>query len=793
MPELRYKSAGHLAADLQAVADDQPLRYAREPIVSRAVGSLRRNRRRISFTAGMLVALGAVSAAALGLKLEQIRNVRLVRDEYNRGVESERIQDYAAAKVHFDNAVDLAGRFELGLPEYIAKLKDFGGLHKLLAAKFRDFRADSDLEGVKFDATVKGQIAERHERIQNDAEALFAAAGYLRFRLLWSEGGELPETSEELQGVLEPFYVLNEKNEDWTKNDIRAALLDTGTLARLVNDVNELLFLWITAIDESLASGRPASDVSSPGDDAQQVRERAVKICERVLVWVKPNGPWLALLDRLRQSDPTKLSKPPLARLAHEPSRTELEPSALAAFQWGMLNLRDGRLPRALEWLRRAVRLEDNNYWYHYLLAYLEDLAGDVDHALSNYSVAVALEPESPWVRFSRARLYRSKGDFDYALEDISSALRSLKSKGRPEACKVSLELGYLYQEMGDFKNARLAYEEVIRDDKTGAYAAAARLNRANIDAEQGAFDRARAEYDALLLRDWGDSTARFSRALLELRLGQPELAFQDATALLLQKPAVKNRDEVLAARALALLLLGRAAEACDDAAQAQRLRPSPAHERLRQRALLAAGRAQSLELDMPEDIALLPIAGRRLERDLRAMLEKLAETARAHPATKFRSQLNQAVIHAALGEPKAALDAATSALALSPYSARCFLVRARVRAYARDMKGAHEDVEHGLAIHASSAGLLELKGALLAAGGEPAKALEDLDQAIHWGAQEKANLHKAAALTALGRIDAAVDQWSRALRRDPELPGAYLGRAAPDDAQPLGPGAGRP
>ena len=66
-----------------------------------------------------------------------------------------------------------------------------------------------------------------------------------------------------------------------------------------------------------------------------------------------------------------------------------------------------------------------------------------------------------------------------------------------------------------------------------------------------------------------------------------------DLTALLEAKTRIKNRDEVLAARALALLLLGRGPEAVADATEAQRLRPSPAHERLRQRALLAraAGR----------------------------------------------------------------------------------------------------------------------------------------------------------------------------------------------------------
>ena len=39
-------------------------------------------------------------------------------------------------------------------------------------------------------------------------------------------------------------------------------------------------------------------------------------------------------------------------------------------------------------------------------------------------------------------------------------------------------------------------------------------------------------------------------------------------------------------------------------------------------------------------------------------------------------------------------------------------------------------------------------------------------------------HLHKALALAALGQAEAAVQEWSLALRRDPELPEAYLGRA---------------
>ena len=105
-----------------------------------------------------------------------------------------------------------------------------------------------------------------------------------------------------------------------------------------------------------------------------------------------------------------------------------------------------------MEWLRRAAQLQSNNYWYQYFLAYLEDKAGSVDLALRDYSIAITHRPDSHWVRFSRARLYRSKGRWETALDDMLSALKT--QRGRPEAAKFSLELGYLYYALGDFASA---------------------------------------------------------------------------------------------------------------------------------------------------------------------------------------------------------------------------------------------------------------------------------------------------------------------------------------------------
>jgi eukaryotic-like serine/threonine-protein kinase len=66
----------------------------------------------------------------------------------------------------------------------------------------------------------------------------------------------------------------------------------------------------------------------------------------------------------------------------------------------------------------------------------------------------------------------------------------------------------------------------------------------------------------------------------------------------------------------------------------------------------------------------------------------------------------------------------------------------------------------------------------LKAESGEPSAAIEDFNKAMFFGALDRIHIHKANALVALGQIEAAVGEWSLALRRDPELPEAFLGRA---------------
>ena len=104
--------------------------------------------------------------------------------------------------------------------------------------------------------------------------------------------------------------------------------------------------------------------------------------------------------------------------------------------------------------------------------------------------------------------------------------------------------------------------------------------------------------------------------------------------------------------------------------------------------------------------------------------------------------------------------------------------MRARFLAFAGDRRAAAAEIEGALAIHPDEPGLLELRASLRRADGDPRGALADYRRAQAHGPREEMHLGKAAALFELGEYHAALDEWSLALRRDPELPEAFLGRA---------------
>jgi tetratricopeptide (TPR) repeat protein len=744
-PPDRYASAADLAADLQAVADDGPLRFAREPQPSRTYRWLRRNQRRLAVTTAVLApvaaALALIASTTIQAKVDRVRLESKVKEHIDSGKRLVEKEDYDSAMFQFDLATQMAERKP--------------GLENLFSLASEQY--------FKTDETRK---------IRAEADTLFREADALRFLLLNSKAereaptNDFRETKRDVEKALEPFYIF--ANKDWLDRS-ELTLLDRRRRERLPEEVNEILFLWGWAFD------RWATALHPP-DDNELIRG-AIKTCDWALQFTAQKEPWQALRAHYAGRLAGELERP--GGLADPAAET----SARACFQWSLLSDLQGRRDWAIAWLERAVLIEPGNYWYQFYLATNHERAGHFDQAREHFDAAVVANPDSPWARRNRAHLYWSRGSWDRALADLQVAIDKA-GKAKFEFTEAHLDLGCVYQAIGDERAARSEYDFVIAKGKGSAYVTAARQNRAKLDYDAGKLPEALGEFDALLAENPDDASARLGRAMLLLRMGQASRAETDLTFLIQQPPsrpeslvAADFRVQALELRALARLTLGQLADAELDAAEAFRLEASPSHERLWARTLLALGHEREIHVEDPDEIALWPLAGPALAADLRAAAARMRLPALGEREVPAAVLLTRAVLLSALNDPAAPAEV-SRAVDRAHSSSRALLIRGRVRRRAGDRSGAWKDVEQGLAVEPNEPRLLELRGILQLEDGHPEAALADFDRAIRRGAGGTIHRPRAQALTALGRLTQALDDWTLALTYDPEDPRAFLGRA---------------
>jgi serine/threonine protein kinase/Tfp pilus assembly protein PilF len=792
-PADRYQTGAELAADLQAVSDSRPLVIAREPILNRIATWARHRRRRLITAASIMLALTVALAAATAVSLEQWLDDE---DQY-RGAEALfEGGNEAYKKGNFDKAASLYNaadrraksgdwRQSIG-PE---QLRTPGGLRALVRSILLRSDRKAKLEDLQEQAHSMATHAWARDQRCDQADDIHRAADGLRFRLI-RLGDDLASASTALQKALEPFRILPPAPiEDWTKRPDVKDRLDSERIERLRHEVNELMFLWVCAIDETLSK--------STSPDPRTIHT-ALNLCDHALAFAEPPGPWRALRARLerQQAAGVHLTNPPAGgtdgtipgTLTPSDDFTSAdvreEKSSLAAFQWGLLSMIDRKVDAALPWFERAVRLEAKNYWYQYSLALAYDMAGGrARDAMVHYDLAVDLSPNSPWIRFDRARLlHRSSGRWKQAVDDLESALDEFR--GQREARQIENELGVVHQSLGDDRKARDYFNRVVRKNSTDSLGRAARLNLANSRAELGLVADALVEYEKLLAVKPMDQPARRSRAILLLQSGDAKAAAEaeaDLTFLVDLGAQCEGRDQVLASRALARLMQGpaKAEAALADATAAWGLVASQEYKRLRQRAILASGRIDELRLDRPRELARLPLGGRGLEADLRAAIAGLDQWIGQRNVHVYPAALTQAVILAVLNDPRGADTKATLALQASPDSPHALLIRARNRHYAGNLQGAMADVNLGLEMSPNEPELQEVKAAVLTAMGRPAEALTELRLInTEWVQHPSIDTLRAQAYMAMGRHSSAITSWNLAIRKDPQLAEAYLGRA---------------
>ena len=439
-PSARYRTAADLAADLQAVAADGPLLHAVEPEPARTLRRVRRNRRRLAMV-GPVVAGAAAVGLALGLA--QVERVRRVA-EVGQGV-WELIAEGQVAKER--------GEFDLALRQFdraATQARGWPGLEN----EYRKAREQSHL-------------TEETRKVRADADRLLGAAGPIRYRLL-GFGGDPAWAMPEIRSVLAPFYVLTcPPGVDWTELS-QLAQLDPGRRDRVVEEVNEILFLWAVALDDP-----------GPVRDPEDVR-RALDLCDRGLAFVNPKGPWRALRDRFADAPGADRSGP---------DAPGAETSARACFEWALLRRLEGRPDRAIAWLDRAIRLEPGDFWYQFALAMghremeaRSPGAGHADLAFQAQAAAIALDARSQWAWRQRARLHLDRGDPVRALADLARALELVGDSPFPEA---RIDQGRAYLAAGDPAEARAAFDRAIAEAPGTPPAREAEAERARLDREE--------------------------------------------------------------------------------------------------------------------------------------------------------------------------------------------------------------------------------------------------------------------------------------------------------------------
>ncbi len=616
-PDDRYASAADLAIDLQAVADDAPLVFAREPLDERVVGWMRRHRKALSVTTLIVLALGFSASLYIKDRFDQLK----------RHGEIMTLLHEAEDSVHLNN-------YDLGLEQFATV--------ELLAGD------SSDLAALKRKARLQKKVAIQARDERGRADRFFEKADDLRFHLLGYEGDPKRNPIQEADEALSPFYVLT--NPNWTERD-ELTRLDRDRRERLIRDVTELLFLQACACAAS--SGRPS-------------QELAISRSDTALAFIKGEDrrPWRAV----RAIAAAKLAGTPLPELKF-PDPTTIH-DAWQCYQWGRIcllpDVRD--TSHAVQWLERATRYDSRRFWLEFDAAYQEDWLQAIDLALSHYTAALKIRPNYPRALFNRGRLLARRGAWDRAAEDLDRALqaaREAKALGTPavsEIDEIQVERGLVLQNMGNLAAADRAYRSVLTPTTNERLRRAALSNLAKLNFDRGHIVEAQDNLDQLIAIDPGDLTARLGRATLMLRMKRPIDAESDLNFLLERTP---NNADALAYRARASLALNRPDSALKDAELALRIEPTPRHDRLRSRILLAMGKLDGVRLDDPDEIRLFPGGSARLAADLRSAVS--AENgAYATPAKRS----SRAVILAALDDPEA-LDEAVNAVKGDPRSTR--------------------------------------------------------------------------------------------------------------------------
>ena len=260
-PADRFRSAADLALDLQAVADDAPLRSTREPLSVRLVRRARRSWKKLALVAAVVAATTALAMSAIHEGDERAKDGADASELLRKAEDSFRRGDFADASARFEALDQLT-------------------------------RDRPELVGLRQKARVHAASAREAARFRRLADGLAAAASALRPARL----GDVAA----FESALGPFRVLTDPA--WARSP-DLTFLDAPRKARLLRDADELMFLHAAGLDP---------------DDRRAAR-RGVELADRALAFTAAPAPWRALRARFDESpapevgDDPRLEASPLA------------------------------------------------------------------------------------------------------------------------------------------------------------------------------------------------------------------------------------------------------------------------------------------------------------------------------------------------------------------------------------------------------------------------------------------------------------------------------------------------
>lgn len=747
-PTRRYANASQLSEDLRAIALDQPVRHAQEPVSNRLRRTFKRNRRVLVAVLLMTGFMFIGPGLSLYRKLEQQRVMELTKE----AVEDLRSASSARATGDFQNAIALQRRV-------IDSLRNEPPLVSLYeqAKRETDLTLVMDLSRTKF------------TRATHDA-------AWLRYKIVHSTrlGGELDPDGldSSIQSIVMPILDSMTGLNSISPEANWLAYLDEKQVMEMRHWVEILLF-------ESVCAQFKANQDST--------LRSGLRLSMSVASHLEPGLPWTILNERLSAS----LERRAVNEINWpEPDQ---ESSAIACIEFAELAMLDGISDRAGQWLRRAIALRPADPWVHHELALILERRGEYAAGIDRLEIATALDSNNPWARLDHARFSRIQGQYAQANEDIK-AVRDLISRHHsdPEIfALLNLEQGLVEHGLGNFKKSEELLSQLVYDRTTSkSLKLLATQSLSEILLAKGRWNELQFLLDQFDPEHDSQSTWALIRARLLLGQNRVRDALSSLNVFLESNPEVIKAREM---KAQALLKLNKVQDALEEAQEIVRRSDIPLHRRQMDRFRLAVLAELSpddpdwiqsvvaLRLEDPESVQVSPwMTGTVLSQVVEKFRLIEREGKLDHPLIrplKSRFYLNLAILQSAMGN-KSWSESLLKSLSSEDSSISTIRSQVLVLIHQKEIDKASELLNVGLSFSFEDPELIELRAKIFHERGDYANALREYDELLQAKDLHKVRALRAKTLIRLARWNEALADLSRALAFDPFHPDWRVDRA---------------